>query len=121
MKVQLQEQTLRLRLDEAELAALQAGQEVGNRTRLVPGAALCVQVRLTRDEAAALVGKPGHFTFFLPQAQLDPYVVRLPCRDGLCFSLPVGGEDRLDIEFEVDVRDSVRQRGVVKPAAPRSG
>ncbi len=55
MKVQLQEQTLRLRLDEAELAALQAGQEVGNRTRLVPGAALCVQVRLTRDEAA-LVG-----------------------------------------------------------------
>ena len=82
---------------------------------------MCVQVRLTRDEEAALVGKPGHFTFFLPQTQLDPYVVRLPCREGLCFSLPVGGQDRLDVEFEVDVRDSVRQRGVVKPAAPRSG
>ena len=114
MKVQLQGQTLRLRLDEAELAALQAGQEVGNRTRLVPGAAFCMQVHLTRDEEAALVGKPGHFTFFLPQAVLASYVARLPCREGLCFSLPVGGQDRLEIEFEVDVRDSVRQRGVAE-------
>ncbi len=120
MKGPLQEHTLRRRLDEADLAALPAAQEVRNRTRLVPGAALCVQVRLTRDEAA-LVGKPGHVTFFLPQTQLDLYVLRLPCREGLCFSLPVGGEDRLDIEFAVDVRDSVRQRGVVKRVSPRSG
>jgi len=111
VKVQLQGQALRLRLDEAELASLLAGQDVGSQTRLLPGAAFGMQVRLTAEMEPALVGAHGQFSFHLPRSLLEPYVARLPCREGLHVQLPASGEDRLDVEFEVDVRDSVRSRG----------
>ena len=59
MKVQLQEQTLRLRLDEAELAALQAGQAVGNRTRLLPDCAFSVRIHLTDVDEPAMRALTG--------------------------------------------------------------
>ncbi|MDE2407627.1 MAG: hypothetical protein KGL91_07175 [Xanthomonadaceae bacterium] len=111
MKVQLQGQALRLRLDEAELASLLVGRDIASLTRLLPGNAFDMQVRLSEEMEPALMGAHGQFRFHLPRSLLEPYVARLPCRDGLRFELPVGGDDVLVLEFEVDVRDSVRSRG----------
>ena len=41
----------------------------------------------------------------------QPYVARLPCREGLRIEFPLDGADRLTLDIEVDVRDSVRSRG----------
>lgn len=109
MKVQLQGQQLRLRIDEAELARLQAGETVENLTRL-PGGAACRQ-RLRLGEQAQLAGDAADWCFQLPQAQLEAHVARLPCRDGLVFPLAVGDGDVIEMHFDIDVRDSVRSRG----------
>ncbi|KZC42302.1 UNVERIFIED_ORG: hypothetical protein RHOFW104R5_12640 [Rhodanobacter sp. FW104-R5] len=50
--------------------------------------------------------------FTLPAASVEAYVQRLPCREGLDFTLPVAAGVVLQLIFEVDIRDSVRQRGV---------
>jgi len=111
MKVQMQGQSLRFRIDEAELAALQAGQAVDNLTRF-PGGSLRQSVVLTDAVEPTL---EGGVRLHLPRALLESYVVRLPCRDGLTIRLPLNaneGDEAIEIDFEVDVRDSVRNRGV---------
>jgi hypothetical protein len=113
MKVQLQGQTLRFRIDEAELAVLQAGGVVENRTCL-PGACLTQSVVLTDSPAPTL---ERGVRLQLPRSLLDTYVARLPCRDGLTIRLPLpADQESLEIVFEVDVRDSVRTRGPRKAA-----
>ena len=127
MKVQLQGQSLRLRIDEDELAVLLAGGDVVNATQAAPGAGVRQQVRLLpgapqasdtsggaksqADGAAVMFDACGHdWAFSLPEAAVREYVARLPCRDALEFELP-GGDPPLTLAFEVDVRDSVRRRG----------
>lgn len=105
MKLQLQGQTLRFRIDEAELAALLEGEEVVNRTSL-PGSATFVQsLTLIERGEAALACMPGHWRLHLPRTEVEAYTTRLPCREGLEFQL-----EQLQLTFEVDVRDSVRKR-----------
>ena len=111
MKIQLQGQSLRLRIDEAELARLQAGEAIENTTVLPEGLTLRQQVVATDGALARVVAQAQGFVFELPAAQLAPYIARLPCRDGLRFALSVAGADAIGIHFEVDVRDSVRNRG----------
>lgn len=112
MKVQMQGQQLRLRISEAELVRLQAGEVIVNLTRM-PGGITCRQHLLLGDAAQpALIAEPGGWRFLLPRMRLADYVVRLPCREGLALRLALEDGEVLDIEFEVDVRDSVRSRGV---------
>lgn len=114
MKVQLQGQSLRLRIDEAELARLRGGQEVANRS-VLPGPGSCVQrVALGAGARATLTGSAGDWRLTLPQAQLEDYVRRLPCKDGLHCILSDPGGEMLEVDFEVDVRDSARVRSKAK-------
>lgn len=108
MKVQLLGQSLRLRLDEDELAALLAGAVVANETALA-GAALRQTLRLGPG-GPAVEAAPGDWAFTLPEAEVRAYAARLPSREGLAFRLGEGGA-ALALAFEVDVRDSVRRRG----------
>lgn len=122
MKVQMQAQTLRIRISEAELARLLDGQTVENLTRL-PGGVARQQLRMVEGGEPALAAAPGGWAFILPRDVMEPYVARLPCRDGLAMRFPVEEGGELDVEFEVDVRDSVRSRGTGKrdaqsPTAP---
>lgn len=121
MKVQMRRQSLRLRIDERQLAALQAGEAVENITHLAPGVA-CRQVVTAVDDdgPARLEVSPEAWTLRLPRTALDAYAARLPCRDGLEFALPAGEGETLQVSFEVDVRDSVRNRGSRK-RKPRDG
>ena len=114
MKAQLQGQSLRLRIDEAELARLQAGEVIENLTLLPGGGGLRQQLVLAAAAAPRLLALEDGCRFELPAALLAPYVVRLPCREGLVFSLPVAEADAIEIHFEVDVRDSVKNRGVTR-------
>lgn len=108
MRVQLEAQTLRLRIDEAELAQLLAGGDAENRTLLPDGRQEIQQLRLApklgwlRDDA--------HWRIDLPGAEVRALSARLPSRDGLQFALPVAGGGVLQLLFDVDVRDSARKR-----------
>jgi hypothetical protein len=108
MRVQLEAQTLRLRIDEAELAQLLAGSVAENRTQLPDGRTEIQQLRLAshlnwqRHDATWHIG--------LPESDVRALSERLPSREGLHFDLSITGGGSLQVLFDVDVRDSTRQR-----------
>jgi len=112
MRVQLQGQMLRLRIDEAELAILLAGGTVENATCWPDGRdeqqrlALAAQYGWRRGD--------GGWRIELADAAVRELAARLPSRDGLSFELAVSEGRALEVLFDVDVRDSVRQRRINK-------
>lgn len=109
MKVQLQGQSLRLRIGEDELARLLAGERVENATTAGVGAILRHRLRMVAGDVPTFDAEQA-WDFGLPEAAVRDYVSRLPCRDALEFTLPCS-DTALMLSFEVDVRDSVRRRG----------
>lgn len=117
MKLQLQGQRLRLRVDEAELARLLAGEEIVNATQLGPGSRFCQSLRLHADTRPMFQSFQGEWRVSLPEASVRGYEKLLPCREALGFQLDCDGGAELSLRFEVDVRDSLQLRG----ARPRGG
>jgi len=113
MKVQCSEQRLRLRVDEAELARLQRGEAVTMRT-ITPVGAWQSGIELIDAVEPEWRGNLAEWLIRLPQAAVAAYASQLPMRDALRFELPIDGGACLQLDFEVDVRDSVRRRGTVK-------
>lgn len=108
MRVQLEGQSLRLRIDEAELAGLLAGGSVENRTASPDGHIHVQQIRLGSSitwQCEGAVWRIG-----LPEADVRALSERLPSRDGLQFALSTPDGGSLQILFDVDVRDSARKR-----------
>lgn len=123
MKVQLQGQSLRLRIGEDELASLLAGERVDNVTGAGAGAVLRQGLALVQGDAPTFAADGDGWRFGLPEAAVRDYVARLPCRDALEFTFE-GGDAPLALSFEVDVRDSVRRRGAParrRPPDPTRG
>jgi len=118
MKLQLQGQRMRLRLDEAELARLLAGDTIVNATELGAGLHFFQWLGLHAGTAPILQATPGEWRLQLPEAAVRDYVGRLPCRDALGFELDMDGSAVVSLHFEVDVRDSLQVRG---PRRRRSG
>ena len=114
MRVQLDGQTIRLRLQDAEFEALLGGDAVENRTTL-PDGTLSLQ-RVRTGPEAGLHAHQGQWQFVLPTEALHAYRQRLPTRDGLHFTLGEG-DTALDLHFDVDVRDHVRRH---PPHTPRN-
>ncbi|RDS81025.1 hypothetical protein DWU99_18415 [Dyella psychrodurans] len=106
--MQLEAQTLRLRVDEAELAQLLSGSVTENRTQLPDGRTEIQQLQLAasphwqRNDATWLIG--------LPEWEVRALSERLPSREGLQFDLPTPSGGTLQVLFDVDVRDSTRRR-----------
>ena len=111
MKVQIQSQSLRLRIDESELARLLAGEVLENQTWLGTPGVLSQRLQLHDMAEALLDGDTHALMITLPREDVLALQARLPCRDGLGFMLPTQARP-LQLQFDVDVRDSVRQRGV---------
>lgn len=123
MKVQLQGQSLRLRIGEDELASLLAGERVDNVTGAGVGAVLRQGLAMVQGDAPTFAADGDGWRFGLPEAAVRDYVARLPCRDALEFTFE-GGDAPLALSFEVDVRDSVRRRGAParrRPPDPTRG
>lgn len=116
MKVQLQQQSVRVRVDEEELARLLAGHALGNLTRLGTAPPWAVLIVLGAQETATLEYDGHTPRIVLPTGLITAYSERLPCRDGLSFRLEQGHE-ALQLQFDVDVRDSIRQRGATRRSA----
>lgn len=108
MRVQQQGQTLRLRIDEAELATLLAGGTVENATRWPDGRNEHQQLALAVQHGWRRSG--DGWCVELADAAVRELAARLPSRDGLSFELVAPDGGTLEVLFDVDVRDSVRQR-----------
>jgi hypothetical protein len=110
MKLQLQGQHLRLRIDESELAALRAG---GTLVNVSTFGLHAWRQTLRQSDAivATLHAESGDCAIEIPKTQVDAYAARLPCREGLSLQLQPADGPPLDVVLEVDVRDSVRTRG----------
>ena len=111
MKLQVQGQRVRLRIDESELTRLLAGETILNSTTLGAGQVFSQSLELRALGAPELVASAGCWMLRLPRGVVDDYVLRLPCRDALAFELPLPGDATLSLRFEVDVRDSPQARG----------
>ena len=109
MKVQLQGQQMRLRVDEDELAELLDGNEVFDATVVDEAFAMRRGLVLGDDVGASLLGDAESWRIALPHSDVRALAARLPSRDGLRFTLP-GSAEPLELLFDVDVRDSVRRR-----------
>jgi hypothetical protein len=116
MKVQLQQQSVRVRVDEDELARLLAGQTLSNLTRLGSAPPWALLIVLGAQDAATLDHECHAPRIVLPTGLITAYSERLPCRDGLSFILEQGHEP-VKLQFDVDVRDSIRQRGATRRTA----
>ncbi len=111
MKLQIQGDTLRFRIDEAELAHLLAGEMLHNSTQISADCHFSQALGVHAEAEPLLQVSQETWRVLLPQDRLREYVGRLPCRDALAFELPVTDADVLMLQFEVDVRDSVQVRG----------
>ena len=116
MKTQFRQQSLRLRVDEDELARLLAGATVANALQFGDGAGWSLALRLYAG-AARVSATAGDCHVALPLDAVRELQARLPSREGLCFELPTGSGG-MQLQLDVDVRDSVRRRGPVRQVKP---
>lgn len=116
MKVQFQQQSLRLRVDEDELARLLAGETVTDTLRLGTGAGWSLALRLNAG-AAVISATAGDCQVALPIDAVRELQARLPSREGVCFESSAGSHS-VRLQLDVDVRDSMRRRNAVRPLKP---
>jgi len=108
MRVQWEGQSLRLRIEEAELERLLAGHPIENRTVWPDG-----RIETQQLDLAARIGwlrKGDAWHIHLPESEVRALAGRLPSREGLEFSLATPDGGALQVLFDVDVRDSARKR-----------
>ncbi len=111
MKLQLQGQRVRLRIDEAELVRLLAGQPVVNQLLLGTMAGFSQTFALGQDATPTLAVHSSGWQITLPAGAVSAYVGQLPSRHALSFTLDMGADPAVQLDFEVDVRDSLKARG----------
>ena len=109
MELQIEGQRLRFRISEAELKRLLDGVTVTDSSRLSPMREMHRRLRLGEGHEVMLDWSAEAIELRLPRSAVEAYVEGLPRRDAL--SVAVGeGALTLQLDFEVDVRDSVRSR-----------
>jgi hypothetical protein len=107
MKIQFQEGLMRVRSDETELAELLDGGELALKVASAGQSVFSLKVQL----AERLALRPGKsWRLDLPADQVRAFAGTLPRRDALVFQLP-GATQPIQLDFEVDVRDSRKLRG----------
>ncbi|MBU6248074.1 MAG: hypothetical protein KGN77_09980 [Xanthomonadaceae bacterium] len=110
MKVQLEGQQWRIRIDEDELARLLAREAVTLACDAAGRFRLHATVRLHGGSEITLEGDAAHWTLALPEAPVRELAGRLPTRDGLAFELSgATPAAAVQMRFDVDVRDSARR------------
>jgi len=111
VKLQIENQHLRLRIDEAELASLLGGDCLETQTHFAQAFSITFTLRLTQSAEASVTGQFDAWNIAVPHAAVMAHAERLPTREGLRFALPThGNNEPLTLLFDVDVRDSARRR-----------
>ncbi|MDR1076016.1 MAG: hypothetical protein LBL59_06890 [Xanthomonadaceae bacterium] len=124
MKLQIQNQTLRFRIGESELASLLDGGIVATQTRLPEGSAFAQRIACGAVSEPRLECQAQRWSVTLPETEVRAYAQALPSRNGLKWI--VGDDDAaITLVFEVDVHDSLRHRegrgAASQPAGPANG
>jgi hypothetical protein len=114
VKLQVQEQSLRVRVTEAELQDLLSGSALRLDLRFDGQGLLALEVA-TGPETSLQPGAVWRLR--LSDTALRDYAETLPRRDALVAGLTGSGGESLRLEFDVDVRDSVKVRGARKGGA----
>ncbi|MEP7184646.1 MAG: hypothetical protein ABI767_02310 [Rhodanobacter sp.] len=111
MKLQIEAQKLRVRIDEDELSTLLGGRVLHCVTHFANAFSIRVAIQAGASEAATFTGEAEAWRIVLPETELRQHAARLPSRDGLRYTLPGPVKvATLELLFDVDVRDSVRRR-----------
>lgn len=111
MKLQIEGQQLRVRINEDELSQLLAGDALEAATRFARAFAIRFTLRLSAQDEAGFSGVADAWQITLPDVAVREHAARLPTREGLRFVLTgERAQDALVLLFDVDVRDSVRRR-----------
>ena len=111
MKLQIEGQKLRVRIDETELSRLLDGYELQSVTRFADAFSIQITIEPGEGDAASLTGDASAWRIAVPVAALQQHATQLPSRDGLHFGL--SGQTAavaMELLFDVDVRDSARRR-----------
>ena len=116
MKLQITEASLRLRVSEAELDALQRGHALRLAPAWAGGELMHLEVA-AGEHSAFDAGAVWRLT--IAREALEAYAASLPRRDALVVLPEQGAGMRVD--FEVDVRDSIATRGAARRPAARLG
>lgn len=119
MKVQLDGQHLRLRIDEDELAHLLVGGAIVAQTNFAGRFRVNASLQADGRALPALEGDAGDWRFILPEDEVRALMARLPTRDGLVWTVS-SGPQALELRFDVDVRDSARRMRDRKNSGPES-
>jgi hypothetical protein len=110
MKLQLESQHLRVRINEDELSSLLNGETVVAVTWLTDAFAHRATLRLGPVDKPGLDGKADDWLLTLPVRDVSELSARLPTREGLHYQLSGARAGALDLLFDVDVRDSTKRR-----------
>lgn len=110
MRVQLENDTIRVRIDEDELAELLGDVALLGSTAF--GRAFTMRYAIDATDAAhcALEGDAHEWRLAVPRAQLLALKARLPSKDGLVFDIPGHDTVATMVLFDVDVKDSLKRR-----------
>jgi hypothetical protein len=110
MRVQLENDTIRVRIDEDELGELLDDVALLGSTAF--GRAFIMRYSVDATEAATceLEGNAHEWRLLVPRTQLLELKARLPSKDGLVFD--IAGHDTVatTVLFDVDVKDSIKRR-----------
>ncbi|MET0934973.1 MAG: hypothetical protein ABWX83_03235 [Luteibacter sp.] len=110
MRVQLENDTIRVRIDEDELAELLQDVALIGSTAFGTVFTMRYAVDATDAPTCALAGHAHEWRLEVPRAALEELRSRLPSKDGLVFDIPGNDTVATTVRFEVDVKDSLRRR-----------
>jgi len=110
MRVQFENDTIRVRVDEDELAELLDNVALLGSTAFGTVFTMRYAIDATRNEQWDLSGHADEWRLEIPRAELAALQSRLPSKDGLLFEIPGHDTVATTVRFDVDVKDSVRRR-----------
>jgi hypothetical protein len=110
MRVQLENDTIRVRIDEDELAELLGDVALLGSTAF--GTVFTMRYAIDATDSASwdLSGHAHEWRLEVPRAALADLQSRLPSKDGLTFRIPGHDTVATTVRFDVDVKDSLRRR-----------
>lgn len=109
MKLQIQQQSLRFRIDEDELARLLEHGVCASTTWLGNSRSIAQTLQLIDAAPATLEVGDGCITARLPREDFAAFAAERPRRDGFVFEVDAGAHAPLQVCVEIDVRDSRRK------------